>query len=310
LAQVVVPLWVLTGALFKAYYATPKNLPPTLFRPANEMGIDLMVMLWVIVAVELLAVGLMFLVPRVARGVAIFMLSCFILVLIAELVTGNFESCGCLGDLKFPPWAMLLVDGGLLIILLLSQPVAPRPATSGARWVAAAIWAAASVTISAVMILPADTSPDPLQQDEVVLGERQPKPLDSYYLPDCGTWEGKRWDELDIAQYMIQWPDDVDTGRRYVIFYGRTCDHCELLFELYFADPPVPTTIVAVPETKQGFQEGSGHADLCNGCQELEMPVGSDWVITTPIVVALEDGVVRCAVEGEDPEAPTCLIWH
>ena len=285
LSRLLVPLWVLTGASFKAYFATPANLPPTLFRPANEAGVDLLVLLWVIVALELLAVGVMFFLPRLARAMAIFMLVCFCIVLIGEMATGNFTSCGCLGDLKFPPWAMLLVDGGMLLGILLSRRPDPAPpATSVARWATAGVWTAAGVAISAAMILPAGRAPEPVTPPggTTVDGGRTPRPLDPYYVANCDDWVGKRWDEIDLAQYMLQWPEDVDQGQQYVIFYGRTCEQCEALFEMYFTSPPVPTTVVAVPEEKTGFADVEGHASLCQGCAELELPVGSDWVVTTP----------------------------
>ena len=47
----------------------------------------------------------------------------------------------------------------------------------------------------------------------------------------------------------------------------------------------------------------------CVGCEDRELPVGTEWIMTTPIVVALDYGNVLCAKEGEDPETPECLIW-
>jgi hypothetical protein len=41
----------------------------------------------------------------------------------------------------------------------------------------------------------------------------------------------------------------------------------------------------------------------------LQLPTGCDWVITTPILGALENGVVICAMEGDEPLEPECLTW-
>ena len=48
----------------------------------------------------------------------------------------------------------------------------------------------------------------------------------------------------------------------------------------------------------------------CLDCAELELPVGTDWLMTPPVVIAIEDGVVKCAKEADDSEAPECLLWH
>ena len=72
----------------------------------------------------------------------------------------------------------------------------------------------------------------------------------------------------------------------------------------------MPATIVAIPETKKGFATTGLLPMECPGCEELELPVGTDWIITTPIVVALDGEQVICAKEGEDPEAPECLVFH
>ena len=48
----------------------------------------------------------------------------------------------------------------------------------------------------------------------------------------------------------------------------------------------------------------------CEACERLELPLGCDWLVTPPVVIALEDGVVRCAKEAEEPDEPECLIWR
>lgn len=329
LARLVVPVWVLTGALFKTFHATPKNLPPTMLDPAHRLGIDLFLLLWLLVAIELIAVGIMFFVPRLARVTAIFMSSVFCIVLIMELASGNVTSCGCLGDIKMPPWAMLIIDGVMLLGLVLAAPARRAPDTrthrTAPRLALAGGWSLAWVIASAVFIGNAsgffegspddDPSPKPepgqAQSKTPVSSGPGSKPLPPYYVADCGSWEGKRWKDLEIAQLMPEWPDDIDSGEQYVIFFSKSCDHCIELFDLHFAvPPPARTTIVAIPETKAGFEPDSHLAYYCTDCAELDLPTGCDWIITTPIVVALEDGVVRCASEGEDPMEPACLRWH
>src|SRR5687767_13912390 len=115
LCRVVVPIWVLTGAIFKLYARTPGNLPSDIVNSAKEYGVDLHVLLAVLISLEILAAAVMIFVPRLSRYAAIVMLSVFCLVLLNELRIGNFKSCGCLGDIPIKPWQMLIIDSTLLL---------------------------------------------------------------------------------------------------------------------------------------------------------------------------------------------------
>ena len=53
----------------------------------------------------------------------------------------------------------------------------------------------------------------------------------------------------------------------------------------------------------------SGFDNPCFDCDETELPIGVDWIIGTPLVVAIENGIIKCAVENEEAETPICLIW-
>ena len=302
LCRVVVPLWVLTGAVFKLVERSPKYLPKeTILKLAGGLNFNLDVLLRTLIGLEFLAVGVMLFLPRLSRKMALFMLSVFCLILLGELIRGNFADCGCFGSKSPPPWAILMIDGGLLLGVLAFRPK-PAVRQPAARWPlsAAAGWIIAGFALS--FLVPAVEAPN--QPNDI------DRPLPSYYLPNTDEWPGKRWDELDIAGLMANRPKNIDAGRRYVVFYGRTCDHCHSLFEQYFTGTlAVPTTLIAVPEAKQGFEVDGVLPLLVTGHEELELPIGCDWLITTPILVAMEDGVVVCATEGEDPLSPQCLTW-
>ena len=134
LCRVVVPLWVTAGAVFKLAENSPRLLPKeTILNVADQWGINLHYLLATLIALELLAVIVMLMISRLARPMAIFVLSIFCLILIGEWVQGNLSNCGCFGDIPIPPWAMLIVDGTLLLGLLLFDPTPVMPATP-ARW--------------------------------------------------------------------------------------------------------------------------------------------------------------------------------
>jgi hypothetical protein len=223
---------------------------------------------------------------------------------------------------------MLTIDGALLLGVLLCAPPKSRnpellpsgPATVTAMWILGAI------SITAAMILP-ENRPNSDVVAEIANGEQTEPASDTsdaapprnvtitippYVTVKPNDWIGKNWRDIDFAGYVKGWPADLNTGRKYIIFFSRTCDHCKALLNFNFFDPPAPTILVAVPESKSGFDRGSELPMLCPGCVELELPIGTDWLLTPPLVVALEDGVVRCAAEGVDGEAesPECLLWH
>lgn len=167
-----------------------------------------------------------------------------------------------------------------------------------------------------------DNGEQPADPDAVVPDEPDPVVVDAppaprlsrppdYYVPSLDEWVGKHWNELEIAAWVNRHPADINKGRRYVIFYNPTCDHChDLLTDYFTGDLPVPTTVVAIPETKRGFERSGRYPMPCDQCEKLQLRFGCDWIIGPPLVVALEDGVVVCATEAEDVYEPQCLIWH
>ena len=74
LSRVLVPGWVLTGALFKLYEASPRLLPKeTILKGADTVGIDLYLLLAILIGLEFFAVAVMLCISRLARPMAIFM---------------------------------------------------------------------------------------------------------------------------------------------------------------------------------------------------------------------------------------------
>ena len=73
---------------------------------------------------------------------------------------------------------------------------------------------------------------------------------------------------------------------------------------------PAPTTLIAIPERTDGFNTEGELENPCIDCAEMELPVGVDWLMTPPIVVAVDEGRVVCAQEAEDTFDPQCLPWH
>jgi len=323
LVRCLVPIWITAGAATKLIERSPKLLPEHLRGILESVGVDLHVALAFFIAVEFAAVAVMVLLPRFARGTAVFMLLTFCLVLLYEMLNGNVTSCGCLGSISPPPWLMLSIDLALLV-LVAALPVRPIEFVSDrAAWALATLLSLVVGVVAFTRILGGATEvtvviEPPIQQErsdhDSAPAENGGSPtltLPAYYSIDTSDWAGKRLDQIDLLSWIPNLPDSITSGRQYLIFYSRTCEHChELLLEHFSFDPPAPTTLVAIPETKDGFLEEGMLENPCLDCSEVDLPIGVDWLITPPVVVSLEDGVIRCAQEAEDYVDPQCLPWH
>jgi len=324
MARVIVPLWVLMGASAKLYASSPRLLPKNMLRNLEAMDINLHTALAVFIAVEFAAVGLMVFKPRLARPTAAFMLASFCLVLLWEMLNGNFTDCGCLATISPPPWAMLLVDGLLLLGVCTCRVKQVAEPNARAGWALASLVAVAMGAWT-FMRVPADTvvvslpikSDTQIEDDTPALNLETGDPvaapvtaLPAYYLPDPTEWAGMPVADIDLLRWTTGLPD-LSKGKHYVIYYSRVCDHChELLLAQFEFDLPAPTVLVAMPESPDGFAMEGLMKNPCTDCALLELPVGVDWLMSPPLVIAIEDGIVHCAKEGEDAWEPECLPWH
>ena len=97
-------------------------------------------------------------------------------------------------------------------------------------------------------------------------------------------------------------------GVEYLLFYRKDCEHCHELMEAWFFGPLLaPTIAIAVPD-RNGFPTENLQAFDCPECSLAEMPKGIDWFFQTPVLVRLEDGIVRCAAEVTADDSQ-CLVF-
>ncbi len=78
--RVLVPAWLVTGAVFKLLENTPSSLPEPVIKIAGSLGLDLSFVLHYSVAVELVVAGVILFLPRLARAAAILLLGFFAVV--------------------------------------------------------------------------------------------------------------------------------------------------------------------------------------------------------------------------------------
>jgi len=305
-ARVIIPLWLATGGVLKLIDGSPSNLPAAMVKLFGGLGFDLRFVLEFSIAVEFIVVGVMILLPGLARFAGILMLGSFLPVLISDVAMGA-SSCGCFGAVQIPPWVTLITDLAFFACLVFLARGVPRlkmPRSLPTRQVVAAgIWSVVSVAV-AFGLTPSGISGQSVESAGSEITSTGP--AEGYYLPDYTAWTGTPFLEIDVAAWIRGLPDDIAVGQQYVLFYRKDCEHCHELMEFFFADElPLPTTAVAVPE-KAGFPSVGVQPFVCGSCRLAELPAGVDWFLQTPVLVKLSDGVVECAAEVTAAE-PTCL---
>ncbi len=303
LVRLIVPGWILFGAMTKVRGATPKSLPRSILDAGEAIGFtDHFLLLSVLISIEFFFIGIMLFIPKLARKSAIFMLSIFLLVLCVEIYNGAV-SCGCLGEYSLDPKMMFAIDFALLLGIVLCTPRSSRCALNRKNRgpILACMFIAIAWTYTFVSIQNAKNSGSSITEGNLPA---------SWYPRDLSSWAGRSINDIDVFSFVESWPHDLSEGKQYVIFYGRNCDHCEeLLFVHFEFDLRAPTTLVAIPESIDGFIGEGGFDNPCFDCDVTELPIGVDWIIGTPLVVAIENGIIKCAVENEEAETPICLIW-
>ncbi|MCH8823440.1 MAG: hypothetical protein IH984_08015 [Planctomycetes bacterium] len=318
LCRGVVPAWVASGAIVKLIEATPKLLPEKTVLSLGkmldqEMGISLMTLLASLIAIEFVCIAVMVLLQKYARAAAIFILSVFCIVLIGEMVQGNITKCGCFGGFSPTPWAMLIADGSLLFGVLFFRTT-HKSAAQSPKWPmpSAVVLSLSLIGLSFGVIISAGKAPEsngngsPVVHDDPTINPN-PAPLKGlWYTPnDMNEWVGKPWRELEIFQFMPIWPSNMDDGKHYVVFYRRTCDHCEEMFYDDLTDPDLAAMVTAieVPEEKDQMRPEDRAWPLPDtDCELLELSIGCDWLIQSPLTIRVEDGIITCAVEGGHKE--------
>jgi len=325
LVRVVVPAWILTGAIFKLIEASPSLLPRySILDPASRIEfINLEVLLATLIGLEITAAMAMIFLPRIARLTAIFMLACFCAILINEIRNGA-TSCGCFGGWSPPPELMLAIDGALLVGVLAIAP---------GKWKSSLASTAAMILLSvcgfvASFALVLRSPPPPVEPIVEAIEEPigdgtvesvikpaptyssrnpSPLPLPSYwYMGDSEIegWAGSSWHELNLIQLMPRWPkNDPAIGTRYLVFYRRSCSHCEEMFHNDFAaNAELSRHVVAIeiPEDTDRLRDPDNAWPMpeIELDDMLELPVGTDWIVPTPLTIKLVDGRVTC-VEPE-----------
>ncbi len=324
LVRIIVPAWVLAGAAVKFWTFNPALLPEPILdlvrSTAGPLGISnlgwwLEMWLRFFIGAEFAAVMIMFTSPRLARMVASFLLIVFLTVLAATMMKSAARdgisaiwsgSCGCFGSASPPPIAMFLIDAAMLAGVVLLKPLATPGVGLRPIPVALSIILGFGVAFgrpTPVITLeptPATTPTrtSPLEPIDATGWGDLPTTLEPFYFTEFSEWVGTPLSSQPIARLISRpLPDWVDQDRFHLVFHRADCEHCHALLENFFSGP-LSTPVVAVE-----IPDGDSDAALGMPCEECllhQLPAEAQYVLTTPVLLTVQDGTVIAVCEDTD----------
>jgi len=323
LVRLAVPLWILLGASFKLWERNPQLLPKpvttvTDFIFVRGLGISpenyLDPVMRFMIAFEITVALLMIVGPvQAARSLGISLLSLFCVIL-GVLIASGAASCGCFGASGPSPTWMLAIDLTLLVGLCTLSPRGRRlpPAELG-RKVGGVLFVPVVVGIGIAYGVPkrADVAmvdvndgssaiaPQPTPPTQPTIPSTTPSaaatwpPIPAtakpWYAPEFESWKGQRLDAQELMLLVQRpLPANLNIGRHHIVFMREDCDHCHELLNSYFSGPlTTPTITISIPDATGELLENP-----CTECGKATLPKGITYVLSTPVLLTVEDGVV------------------
>ena len=333
LVRIVIPLWVVAGASVKLWTFNPALLPEPILDLVKEsaslfgvsnLGWWLAMWLRFFVATEIAAALIMLASPRLARFVASFILAVFLAVLVATMAKSAQRdgisaiwsgSCGCFGSASPPPIGMFLIDGVLLLGVIFIRPIHEPgvPLRAGMVLAAGAIGAGlgfgrptpvitltpapALVPTTADMANPSSGSGEDSAPVATGWGD-PPTDLEPFYFTEFSDWVGQPLSSQPLARLISRpLPDWIDQARFHLVFHRADCEHCHTLLEDFFSGPlGTPVIAVEIPDS----DPAAALPMPCEACLLHELPSGPQYVLTTPVLLTVDGGMVLAVCE--DPE--------
>jgi hypothetical protein len=201
------------------------------------------------------------------------------------------------GGLGFPLLA-LVVAGTLLLLAVRSAPLEP-----GARRGLSPAWTALGmIALSTAIGGAAARATDPDRPKSVEPAAQAPKVVNI-------DFDGRRVEETPIADYLPTLAERARGKTTFVVFYMPNCSACHSIFRQFFAVPRIEQVLTVEIPPADGVpvaDSGEEHEPIeCVGCEPLLLAPGPNYLVASPMVVKIEDGVVTCVSDRFKGE---CLL--
>ena len=128
-----------------------------------------------------------------------------------------------------------------------------------------------------------------------------PDRLEPFYFTEFSEWIGRPLSSQPIARLLSRpLPDWIDEDRFHLVFYRSDCDKCHELLDAFFSGPlETPVLAVEIPDGDPAAALGMP----CDECLLHRLPEGTEYVLTTPVLLTVENGIVLAACEDSDDHA-------
>jgi hypothetical protein len=226
--------------------------------------------------------------------VTIGVFSLFAIVTAFEAISGE-DSCNCFGAVNVRPiYTMFLDLVAVAALLCMSCPSREETVKSGARrWAVAG--AVALLWVSTITVIW-------ITKPAMAAGAAFGKPGDSIIL-EPSQWVGQTFSltkHIDIGS-------SLGRGRWVVLLVRHDCRHCAGAVQQCLAsvsarqDQPRLAVIEMAPYSDT---DDPAFWDLPKSVASGRLDQTRDWVVTTPVVIVIQDGMVIAGVEGDAAENP------
>lgn len=257
------------------------------------------------IALQLGLAAIALLIPRWSRATSATALVLLVFAAVAEVSA----LVGVGGDaLAFvPPLVVLAASGLLLPITLRAVPTAGSPGSPVWRAIGAMAIAVAALAASARLTLgPMNPGPVPVAPSVATSPSVEVVEL---ALED---WTGRSLPETGLPRRLPELTPLTLEGRSVIVLHDPRCGQCHDLFATWFG-APVDARVIAVrvpPAAGVTLLESDQPEEVsCADCTRISLPEGPTWLVQTPAVVVVEDGVVRCVAKGLDQVSECLGSW-
>lgn len=291
-ARLLVPAWIAVLAGLQMADGSTEALPVWLNGIAVRSGWSPLVVLRALLGAELLAAGLMLVVGRWARVIAIgsMLAACFSAI---ASISAAPEQRGVIA-LN----AIVFVVSAVLLATLLRGRRATTVDSAGGLSVQWQIIAALAIAVIAAIV----AAQLPIRVvDPSGPSMRVKRPPDAIDL-NFAKFVEKPLTESGVQKLLPALTAATLEGRHIVVFYNPACGVCHDLFREHFAGPlatPVIAVLVPAPADLRHAESDQPDDIDCPDCERMALREGPTYLVTPPTLVVVEDGIITCvAVRG------------
>jgi hypothetical protein len=289
---------LLTGSAILQWNGGTSWLPTWLGNLGLRFGLDGVDSLRVLIGLELTGAALCLLLRPAGARVA---WACALLgafVALAELAALNAPGAVAAGSGAWP----MLMPAIVLAVSVLFMVAKPTP-VAGVRQSGIATVVTAIVAFTVAMGIATRLPVENTVKTEAFASQGL-KAIDLAFE----SWKGRTFADAGVARHLPRLTAETLEGDVIVVFYNPKCGQCHEVFDRWLAAGRSEKIIAVMVPAAEGSTEAAGDGDsediTCPTCVRLELPKGPTWLITTPSVAVLKDGVIRCTA---DKDFTACL---